>query len=94
MIYIGCDNITINCSRWEQCKVDETIHQAYCEPSCDLNNGGCGDDEVCSLRQETCQSPPCPSNVQCKGLFIHTHVHTYVCMYVCMYAYADSPGYG
>ena len=66
---IGCDNITINCSRWERCKVDETIHQAYCEPSCDLDNGGCGDDEICSLTQGICQSLPCPSKVHCNSMY-------------------------
>ena len=56
----------LNCPRGTHCKVDETVHQAYCEASCDLNNGGCADDEVCSLLQPvTCEDAPCPSDVQC-----------------------------
>ena len=64
---IACDNIPINCPRGSQCKVDETVHQAYCEASCDLDNGGCADDEVCSLQQQqqTCTNAPCPTVVQC-----------------------------
>ena len=65
---IACENITINCSRGSQCKVDETVHQAYCEPSCDLDNGGCADNEVCSLQQQqTCTSGPCPPVVKCSS---------------------------
>ena len=48
-------------------KVDETVHQAYCEPSCDLDNGGCADNEVCSLLQENCINDPCPPVVQCSS---------------------------
>ena len=78
-ISLACDNITINCTRGSQCKVDEAVHQAYCEPSCDLDNGGCADNEVCSLLQPvTCVDPPCPSNVQCAGEFITPH--EYVCI--------------
>ena len=76
----GCGNITINCTRGSQCKVDETVQQAYCKPSCDLDNGGCADNEVCSLSQPvTCVDPPCPSIVQCAGEFITSD--EYVCMY-------------
>ena len=64
---LACDS-TINCSRGSQCKVDETVHQAYCEASCDLDNGGCADNEVCSLQeQQNCTSGPCPPVVQCLG---------------------------
>ena len=84
LIYTGCDNININCSRGTHCKVDETVHQAYCEASCDLNNGGCADDEVCSLLQPvTCEDVPCPSDVQCTcELYMYTtHVQfVYYCM--------------
>ena len=63
---IACDNIAINCTRGSQCKVDEDVHQAYCEPSCNLDNGGCADNEVCSLQQQrTCTSGPCPPLVHC-----------------------------
>ena len=79
-MFTGCENITINCSRGSQCKVDETVHQAYCEPSCDLDNGGCADDRVCS-QQVTCESYPCPPAVQCLSKYslnINSYVHTYI----------------
>jgi len=66
-MYVACGNITINCPRGSQCKVDQTVHEAYCEPSCDLDNGGCTDDEVCSLQQATCIGGPCPPVVQCSS---------------------------
>ena len=67
-INVGCNNITINCARGSRCKVDETVHRAYCEPSCDLDNGGCTDNEVCSLQQQhTCTSGPCPPVVKCSS---------------------------
>ena len=71
LVLTGCDNIDINCSRGSQCKVDETVHQAYCEASCDLDNGGCADNEVCSLQQkQNCTSAPCPPVVQCLGKWL------------------------
>ena len=65
--FVGCEHIAINCTRGSQCKVDEAVHQAYCEPSCDLDNGGCADNEVCSLQQQTCTSGPCPPVVKCSS---------------------------
>ena len=66
----ACENITIDCPRGSQCKVDETVHQAYCEASCDLDNGGCADNEVCSLQQQGCTNGSCPSVAQCSSEFI------------------------
>ena len=65
-ILLVCESI-ISCPRGSQCEVDETVHQAYCEPSCDLDNGGCADNEVCSLQQQqqNCTSGLCPPVVQC-----------------------------
>ena len=82
LIYTGCDNININCSRGTHCKVDETVHQAYCEASCDLNNGGCADDEVCSLLQPvTCEDAPCAFDVQCTcELYMYKAQFVYYCM--------------
>ena len=77
ILSIACDNITINCPRGSQCKVDETVHQAYCEASCDLNNGGCADDEVCSLQQQqNCTNGPCPSIVECLSELLVTPILT------------------
>ena len=37
------------CPSGSQCEVNQTARQAYCQPSCDLDNGGCSDDQICSL---------------------------------------------
>ena len=68
---LACESI-INCSRGSQCEIDQDKHQAYCEPSCDLDNGGCADNKVCSLQQHNCTSGPCPPVVQCLGE-LNTH---------------------
>ena len=78
LYYTGCENITINCSRGSQCKVDETTHQAYCEASCDLDNGGCAADEVCFLLQESCISDLCPPVAQCLSKLMVTSIE--LCM--------------
>jgi len=89
MYYIGCENITINCTRGSQCKVDQTVHEAYCESSCDLDNGGCADDEVCSLQQATCVSPPCPSVVQCSSGLLVTIINVYnIYICICVHIYS------
>ena len=53
------------CPTGSQCKVNQTLRQAYCEASCDLDNGGCADDRLCSLQQVMCEGYPCPPAVQC-----------------------------
>lgn len=66
--YVACESGVINCSRGSRCKVNQTSHMPYCEASCDLDNGGCAKDEVCSLLQPlTCTNAPCPSRVICTG---------------------------
>ena len=39
----------------------------YCEPDCNLDNGGCEDDEVCSLRKRSCYKGAlvCPDTIEC-----------------------------
>ena len=65
LCHVGCENFT--CPRGSQCKTNQTAGQVYCEASCDLDNGGCADDEVCSLQQQTCTNGPCPPVVQCSS---------------------------
>ena len=38
----------------------------YCSPSCDINNGGCADDEECVLETVFCIRAPCPPLVSCR----------------------------
>ena len=58
-----CDNHT--CPTGSQCEVFKPTGKAYCMPSCDLDNGGCPDDEVCSLQYLRCLNPPCLPQVKC-----------------------------
>lgn len=58
------------CPTGSQCKVNYTAEQAYCEPSCDIENGGCPTDRICSLQQVTCEHYPCPPAVQCSSKLI------------------------
>jgi len=67
IVVIECRDI--ECPRGSQCKVYESTNQAYCQPSCDIDNGGCFTNQTCSLNNVTCQTPsPCPPVVQCSGL--------------------------
>ena len=59
-------NIT-DCPRGSRCKIYEPTGEPFCEPSCDLDNGGCADNETCSLRNVTCARAPCPPVVECSS---------------------------
>ena len=64
---IACEDVR-TCPTGEQCKINQTSRSIYCEPTCDLDNGGCADNEVCSLLQpQPCISNPCLPVVQCTG---------------------------
>lgn len=55
----------VSCKKGSWCRVYEPTGQPYCEPSCDLNNGGCPADQTCSLRNVTCTQAPCLPVVEC-----------------------------
>ena len=55
----------IFCQDGYQCKVDGPSGNGYCEPSCDLNNGGCAADQQCMLIPVQCITTPCPPTVRC-----------------------------
>jgi tissue factor pathway inhibitor len=48
------------------CDVDPFTSLPYCSPSCDINNGGCADDEECVLETVFCIRAPCPPLVSCR----------------------------
>ena len=58
-----CDNYT--CRTGTQCKVYKPTGEAFCDPSCDLDNGGCPANQTCSLQIVQCVRAPCPPVVQC-----------------------------
>ena len=58
-----CDSV--RCANGYNCEVDTNTGTAFCNPSCALNNGGCGRDEKCTLVQVECFAPPCPPVIEC-----------------------------
>ena len=47
------------------CGVDPLSERPFCQPSCDFNNGGCSDEEVCVQGRIFCIRSPCPQPVNC-----------------------------
>ena len=42
------------------------FYAAFCLPSCDMENGGCAEEEICSLVEQICPADaPCPPTVRC-----------------------------
>lgn len=66
----GADNpcIGVFCDRGLECKVDDQTGEAFCEPSCELDNGGCRDDQICELQTVQCVRAPCPPVVKCTDI--------------------------
>ena len=83
----SCCNYT--CPTGSQCKVYQPTGEAFCEPSCDLDNGGRPADQTCSLQTVQCVRAPCPPTVNCSprkfydnmlaclvwALYKHMHSH-------------------
>ena len=53
------------CANGHRCEVFEPTGEAFCNPDCDLNNGGCPADQDCQLQKVVCVRAPCPPIVQC-----------------------------
>ena len=60
-----CDNHI--CPTGSRCRVFKPTHEAYCEPSCSINNGGCPSNQKCSLQDVICKKALCPPVVKCTG---------------------------
>ena len=57
---------SFRCQRGYRCQVYEPTNEAYCEPACDLFNGGCTTGTYCILRRDrACSEGPCPSLKSC-----------------------------
>ena len=71
-IYTHCTDIDpctlVDCQPNSVCKVDPGTGTPFCEPSCDLANGGCRDDQLCTLNQVLCVTTPCPPEIICVDL--------------------------
>ena len=64
-----------------ECKVFPPTGEEYCEPSCDIDNGGCDDDKICKIGLPSCVYPreqPCVGEVACltEGS-VHMQIHVY-----------------
>ena len=55
----------MDCAPGFACKVFKPTGEAFCEPSCDLQNGGCPRDRKCTLVDVVCVRAPCPPIVEC-----------------------------
>ena len=60
-----CETKSEECPIGTRCKIYEPTGEAFCEPSCSIENGGCDSDEVCTLQDVVCVRSPCPPMVQC-----------------------------
>ena len=56
------------CPAGSRCKIFEPTGEAFCEPSCSIDNGGCSSCQSCSLREVQCVRAPCPPVVQCTDI--------------------------
>ena len=68
---------TLECPVGSELKVFPDTGEEYCEPSCDIDNGGCGDDMICSPALPVCFEQPCIGAVVClnEGT-IYMYVHS------------------
>ena len=51
----------------------EPTGEAFCDPSCDIDNGGCDEDQRCILALPVCANPPvqpCVGLVTCEDIGI------------------------
>ena len=56
---------TVRCANGYQCEVFKFTGEAYCQPNCSLNNGGCPADQECRLQPVVCVRAPCPPVIDC-----------------------------
>ena len=56
---------TVRCANGYQCEVFQPTGEAFCQPNCSLNNGGCSANQTCRLQQVQCVRAPCPSVIEC-----------------------------
>ena len=57
-----CANVP--CPDGFRCEVFNN-EEGFCQPDCSLNNGGCPEDHICSLKEVQCVRAPCPPVVEC-----------------------------
>ena len=55
----------VQCLKGSRCEVFEPTGEPFCTPSCDLDNGGCPDGQICTIQDVQCVRAPCPSAIKC-----------------------------
>ena len=58
------------CGKGTECDFVPSTGEPFCNPTCDVDNGGCDEDEMCKLAPASCVSPdvPCKNAIQCIGM--------------------------
>ena len=77
--YISVACVGVQCPFGSRCRLWNETRTPYCEYSCDVDNGGCGESQCIEVNVSTCTPGQCcsPVNVTCqKGM-----------LYVCMHCY-------
>lgn len=73
--------------------VDQLTATVFCQPSCDLNNGGCFANHECSLVYPSCIPGPgglCIPEVKCTCLSKYSYSYKYACnIIIGMYTYSS-----
>ena len=87
-LHLACVGFT--CPSGSTCRVCEETGEAYCEYSCDMDNGGCSADTTCTETPITCPPGQCCSsvNITCEG---KKHKNAYVCM--CIHQHVEKGSY-
>lgn len=70
-----CSSVTEHynpCERFEcihgsRCKVNEITGEPFCEQSCEYDNGGCAEGQICRMTTLICLDPPCADVIECVG---------------------------
>lgn len=56
---------TVRCANGHRCEIYKPTGEPFCMPDCSINNGGCRDDQRCTLQDVQCVRAPCPPVIQC-----------------------------
>ena len=72
--------------------IGNSTNTTYCQPSCEIDNGGCKRGERCSLIKQTCFLQPCPPQVECSKYTPLLSIASYVASYVLYSQHKQSLG--
>ena len=58
-----------SCPAGSVCIVDHNTGFTFCNYSCDIENGGCAPNQICTLVPGDCLTIPCPHHINCSSKF-------------------------